>query len=101
MVDGDGVHLDGDAAFPLQVHAVEDLVAKVALADGPGFEEELVGQGALAVVDVGDDGEVADQLRVGHASPREAVRAGSSQGKAYQNPWVPDRAAMRAAGPWV
>ena len=28
--------------------------------DGAGLEQELVGEGALAVVDVGDDGEVAD-----------------------------------------
>src|SRR5262249_52791409 len=48
------------------VHGVEDLAAEVALADGAGLEEELVAEGALAVVDVGDDGEVADQLRVGH-----------------------------------
>ena len=31
VVDGDGVHLDGDAAFAFEVHVVEDLVAEVAL----------------------------------------------------------------------
>ena len=66
VVDRDGVHPDGDAAFAFEVHAVEDLVAEIALGDGAGLEQELVGQRALAVVDVGDDGEVADQLRVGH-----------------------------------
>src|SRR5207248_2385608 len=60
VVDGDRVHPDGDAALALEVHAVEGLGLDVALGDGPGLEQELVGQGALAVVDVGDDAEVAD-----------------------------------------
>src|SRR5207248_1222100 len=83
VIDGDGVHLDGDAAFAFEVHVVEDLVAEVARGDGPGLEQELVGEGALAVVDVGDDGEVADVARVCHESagriasfpgPRAAAR---------------------------
>ena len=60
------MHLDGDAAFAFEVHVVEDLVAKIARGDGAGLEEELIGQGAFAVVDVGDDGVVADELRIGH-----------------------------------
>ena len=40
--------------------ASSDLGLEVALGDGAGLEQELVGERALAVVDVGDDGEVAD-----------------------------------------
>ena len=32
--------------------------------DGAGLEEELVGQSALAVIDVGDDREIPDELGV-------------------------------------
>ena len=53
---------DGDAAFALDVHAVEVLGSHVALLDGPGHLEHAVGQGRLAVVDVSDDAEIADQL---------------------------------------
>ena len=54
VVHGDGAGLDGDAAFPLDVHVVEDLVHAL------GQLEDAVGQGGFAVVDVRDDAEVAD-----------------------------------------
>jgi len=63
----DGAGLDGDAALALEVHVVEDLVHHLALGEGVGAFEDAVGQGRLAVVDVGDDGEVADALGRSHA----------------------------------
>ena len=60
------MHLDGDAAFPLQVHVVQDLGAEIARGDGPGHEQELVGQGALAVVNMGNYGEVANVALLRH-----------------------------------
>ncbi len=63
----DGLALDGDAALALDVHAVEVLRPGAALVDDPGQLEHPVGQRRLAVVDVGDDAEVADQPRVGLA----------------------------------
>ena len=56
----DGVELDGDAALALQVHRVEHLLAHLALLERAGRLDQPVGQGGLAVVDVGDDAEVAD-----------------------------------------
>jgi hypothetical protein len=58
--DGDGRRLDGDAALALQVHVVEDLVLELALGDCARPHQQAVGERGLAVVDVGDDGEVAD-----------------------------------------
>ena len=75
VVDRDRVHLDGDAAFAFEVHGVEELGAEIALGDGPGLEQELVGQRALAVVDVGDDREVADEARRGHRVSRRVEEA--------------------------
>jgi hypothetical protein len=56
----DGVRLDGDPAFPFEVHGVEDLVAELPVLHRAAALDEAVGQRGLAVVDVGDDAEVAD-----------------------------------------
>jgi hypothetical protein len=84
------VHLDSDAAFAFEVHIVEDLIAKLARRDGARFEEELIGQRGLAVIDVGDDRKIADQLRFGHGcfcallvNGRKVIRCVSTK-EAYQ-----------------
>jgi len=59
--------LDRDAALALDVHAVEVLSAHLPLLDHSGQLEHPVGERGLAVVDVGDDAEIADQRRVGTA----------------------------------
>ena len=56
--------LDGDAALALEVHRVEDLRGHFALAERAGKLQQAVGQGGLAVVDVRDDAEVADETRI-------------------------------------
>jgi hypothetical protein len=56
----DGLGLDSDAPFAFEVHRVEQLCPHLALGDGVGELEDAIGQGRLAVVDVGDDREVAD-----------------------------------------
>ncbi len=63
----DRLGLDRDAALTLDVHAVEVLGAHLPLVDHTGDLEHPVGKGRLAVVDVRDDAEVADQRRVGTA----------------------------------
>src|SRR6266508_554306 len=55
-----GVGLDGDAALLLEVHGVEDLAHGLLGVHRAGEREQAVRQGGLAVVDVGDDGEVTD-----------------------------------------
>ena len=56
-----GLRLDGDAALLLDVHTVEEAVAHLALGHDAAQLEDAVGHGRLAVVDVRDDAEVADQ----------------------------------------
>ena len=41
----DGVGLDGDAALPLDVHGIEQLVLHVALIDGARELQDAVGDG--------------------------------------------------------
>ena len=64
QVDGPG--LDGDAPFTLQVHIVQELVFHFPLGDGVALFQQAVRQGGLAVVDVGDDGKIADVGLIEH-----------------------------------
>ena len=54
------VGLDGDAAFALQVHGIEDLGLHLARGQRSGQLQQAVGQRGFAVVDVRDDREIAD-----------------------------------------
>jgi hypothetical protein len=55
-----GLGLDGDAALALEIHRVEDLAFHLARRQASGALDDAVGERGFAVVDVGDDGEVAD-----------------------------------------
>ena len=59
-VKADSVSLDRDSSFTFQVHTVEDLRFHFSVTQGSGRFEETIRQGGLAVVDMGDDGEVAN-----------------------------------------
>ena len=60
IVELHGPGLDGDAPLPLQVHVVQQLGLHLPGGDGVALFQQPVRQGGLAVVDVGDDGEIAD-----------------------------------------
>ena len=60
VVHGHGPGLDGDAPLPLDVHVVQNLVRHGPLVHALGQLQNPVRQGGFAVVDVGDDAEVAD-----------------------------------------
>ena len=67
------LRLDGDAALALDVHRIEHLLDHVALGHRAGLLDQPVGERRLAVVDMGDDGEVADVLdRVGGHGRRDS-----------------------------
>ena len=56
----DGVGLDGDAPLAFEVHRVEDLRLHLTRLQRAGHLEKAIGERRLAVVDVGDDGEITD-----------------------------------------
>ena len=60
-----GLGLDGDAALALDLHPVQVLGAHLPRVDHLGQLQHAVGKGRLAMIDVGDDAEVADDRRVG------------------------------------
>ena len=71
--------LDGDPALALEVHAVEELRLALAIGERAGGVEQAVGQRRLAVIDVGDDGEVADECVVGVGMARWETARGAER----------------------
>ncbi len=61
-----GLRLDGDAALALDLHGIEHLAGHLARLEPAAALDEPVGEGRLAVIDVGDDREIADAGEVGH-----------------------------------
>jgi len=59
VVEPHGLSLDGDAALTLQVHLVQELVLLFPGGNGAGELKQAVGDGRFAMVDMGDDGEIA------------------------------------------
>ncbi len=58
---------DGDALFALEIHRIHDALLHLLVgAKGAGLLEKLVHERGLAVVDVRDDGDVANVL---HGAP--------------------------------
>jgi hypothetical protein len=60
--------LDGDAALTLKIHGVQYLSLHFTRGKTAAHLDETVSQGGLAVVDVGNDGKIADMTQVTHGS---------------------------------
>ncbi len=86
----DCLRLDGDPALTLDVHPVEVLRTHVAALDDTGDLQHAVGQCRLAVVDVRDDAEVAQQMRGRVARGRGRPR-GCRHGSYSSTPVPPRR----------
>ena len=75
VVEAHRVLLDRDPALPLQVHGVQELLGHLPLGEGARPLQQAVGERGLAVVDVGDDREVADVRPWGPAARSRSNRA--------------------------
>ena len=60
VFEAHGLGLDGDAALALDVHGVEHLLFHVPVSNRVGGLDQAVSQRGFPVVDVRDDGEIAD-----------------------------------------
>ena len=80
VIQAHGLGLDGDAALALDVHRIEHLLLHVAQLEPAGLLDQAVGKRRLAVVDMGDDGEIAD-VGEGRCHSRACSR-GDVQGQA-------------------
>ena len=66
VVQPHGAGLDGDAALALEIHVVQDLILHHAHRHGVALLDQPVGKGGLAMVDMGDNGKIADVFAFGH-----------------------------------
>ena len=60
VIEPHGLRLDGDAALPLDIHRIEHLLLHLPRAQAAAKLDQPVGERRFAVIDMGDDGEVAD-----------------------------------------
>ncbi len=74
VLDPHRLRLDRDPALALEVHRVEQLSLHFLRVDGAGELEDAVGKRRLAVVDVGDDREVADVVHGRMRSMRDGAQ---------------------------
>ena len=68
-----GLGLDGDAALALEIHRIEHLRLHLAVGEAAAELDDAVSERRLAVIDVGDDGEIADVL---HGATGAGTRKG-------------------------
>ena len=64
-----GLRLDRDAALALEVHRVEHLLFHLAVGQAAAALDDAVGQRRFAVIDVGDDREIADVVHETRRAP--------------------------------
>ena len=60
VIHARGLELDRDPPLPLEIHVVQELILHVTVGHRVGVLQQTIRQGRLAVVDVGDDAEIAD-----------------------------------------
>ena len=68
IVQRDAVGLDGDTTLTLEVHRIQYLSGHFALGQATAHLDETIRQSRLAVIDMGNDGEIADMTQVTHSS---------------------------------
>ena len=71
------VHLDRDAALPLQVHGVQVLFFQIAVGDRRGRLQQAVAQRGLAVIHVGNNAKVT-YFRCIHEKSRKTIASSSN-----------------------
>ncbi len=62
VFQADRLRLDGNAALALQFHLVEELVFPFPVRQCSGLVEQAVGKCRFAVIDMGDNGEIANSV---------------------------------------
>lgn len=61
--EGRRLRLDGNAALALDVHRVKHLLRHFPVRQAAAALDDAISQRGLAVIDVGDDGEIADVVQ--------------------------------------
>ena len=99
--DGGVLREDRDALLALEVTAVHGPLGDVVvLAERPGLPQHLVDEGGLAVVDVGDDGDVTEVDAVGDRHTHQSLRYCAQDRIGCNAPRPPCSGPSQAAGSW-
>ena len=81
--------LDRDAAFPFDIHAVQNLVFEIAVRDDIGNLDQSIRKGRFTMIDMGDDAEIANMFHSwDHSGLSSADRQRSSAPAAQQTFFV-------------
>src|SRR5690606_21597437 len=70
--EADGLGLDGDAALALDIHVIKHLLAHLALGQPTGRLDQPVGERGLPMIDVSDNGKIANTSEINHPAPLAA-----------------------------
>ena len=68
VVQRDALGLDGNAPLPLYVHGIEHLLVHFAGAQATTVLDKPVGQRGFSMVDMGDNGKIADVAKITHST---------------------------------
>ena len=66
VIKCDALCLDGDTALALNIHRVENLRRHLTRSQASTVLDKTVRDGRFAMIDMGDDGEIADFAQLGH-----------------------------------
>ena len=66
VVQCDALRLDRNAALALKIHRVEHLLSHLSVSQATAMLNKAVSQGRLTMVDMGNDGKVANVTQIGH-----------------------------------
>ena len=67
VIQRNALGLDSDAALTLNIHGIEHLLVHLAGTEPATVLDKTIGEGRLAVVDMGNNRKVSDVLEITHA----------------------------------
>ncbi len=68
VVEAHGLRLDGDPALLLDVHVIKHLLGHLAIGQPSAMLDQPIGKRRLAMIDMGNDTEIADFSEIGHTN---------------------------------
>ena len=102
VIQSNTLGLNGNTALALDIHGIENLRIHLPLAQAPTVLDKTVSQGGLAMIDMRDDGKVADVSEITHSIQARCTPASqpgtTPDHTAKKRAIVPQRGCDRHAG---
>ena len=77
ILQRDALGLDGDAAFTLEIHRIQHLFRHLAITQATADLDKAIGNGRFTMINMGNDGEIANMAEIGHAVRMMLGRTGA------------------------